>query len=173
MQNDIINEIETIINLRWDVSQSATYSLSLLFQEYVRRSVIWSRHFEKEWKRTLSLSFLVDTEFTPDAETMNRLTSLKTLGSLTTSLCHEMVRWLLLKSSGGLDNYELVDPYAPLQLCFERGGFLLNHHGYFYICNSNGFERYIPTNYGSYADKPPFVELSPQILNGIDENWGK
>ncbi|MEE1782678.1 pentapeptide repeat-containing protein [Streptomyces sp. SP17BM10] len=121
--------VERLTAIDWrddDIASTHAASRSRLFREHLRRAALWTKAYQPagEWP-VVDLATSVDPTVQVDAELAARLDAFleANLADVRAkALCRAAVRWATLLDTTTVRVPELDDPYEPLLLMLERGG---------------------------------------------------
>lgn len=75
--------------------------------------------------------------------------------------CGWFLRWASVKNLPSVASLDLPDPYEPLVLFYERGGWFQREQGYLDL---NG----VNVSLSTYKNRPPLPSLDPASLDALD-----
>jgi hypothetical protein len=162
--------LERLRAITWEDSDRAfdhTRSRALLMREYLRRAALWAQAVgaEDAWP-FFDIAERVDpsVQLPPDiaAELEEFLASNFGRDPLRKT-CHGAVRWAALRDQTKVNLPELLDPYEPLLLMYERGGGFYRE----VLVELNGIAIRLG-NVESNLTAPPFLALAPATLDALD-----
>jgi hypothetical protein len=87
----------------------------------------------------------------------------------TKRVCVYFVHWAEVKDRPKVIEHDLVDPYEPLIVLYERGGnFRRDHSGVWEYHHTSGFPVYTPSD---HLSSTPIIELDETSLDRADEEF--
>ncbi|MEU8516845.1 hypothetical protein AB0C76_35445 [Kitasatospora sp. NPDC048722] len=121
--------VERLTTIDWrdeDTAFTHAASRSRLFREHLRRSALWTQAYEPagDWP-VVDLAASVDPTAQVDAELAARLDAFleaNVADVRAKALCRAALRWATLLDTSAARLPELDDPFEPLLLMLERGG---------------------------------------------------
>ncbi|MEV7024157.1 hypothetical protein [Kitasatospora sp. NPDC093558] len=165
--------LERLTAVDWgdeDTAFAHAVSRSRLFREYLRRSALWAQVYQatRDWP-IVDLAAYIDRTVQVDAELADQLDQLMDaeVGNVRVkALCRAALRWATLLDSSTVRLPKLDDPFEPLLVMFERGGWCG-----LVIENRVADFSIVRVPLGKWQDHlhtEPVISLEQSVLDAID-----
>jgi hypothetical protein len=144
------------------------WSHHALYREYMRRVAIWGQEFG--W--AISYNLLCYTDLATLIQPTNVLPEdvafifeKHPLSLRTRRYFFNALKWALLEDSEKTNLFSLFNPYEPIFLIYERGGFVTGEHGFIEVTGGSFFVGERETS--DVLNYSP-LDLSEEVLDAID-----
>ncbi|MGW4885301.1 hypothetical protein [Streptomyces murinus] len=143
-------------------------SRTLLMREFLRRAALWVEYLggSGRWP-FFDIAERIDPSTRADPGLIERLdefTSGNVPEFIARRMCRAAVHWAELRQSTKVELPDLLDPYEPLVVLYERGGVFFVENGV------ADFElRRVPLrDWQANLAPEPIVEIDPAVLDDVD-----
>ncbi len=172
---------ETVVDLTLGQILSASGQVELvhvashliLLKEYFRRMALWFKALNctDKWPffdAALEIDPLVRADDAHTDKLNEHMRKCKTAYPLMWKALTQALHWGALIDDRKTLPFLLPDPYAPLVIMHQRGGYVEESHGFIYEV-TYGALAILKRSLTDYDQAEPIVELDDTILNKIDE----
>lgn len=162
-----------ILEFTWDdIEPNHIDLLAMLFDEYVRRTILWSKKLNIDWSHPfVDYASLIDSEIRASNDLLDILKTRKTNNIIMNMLFEFMLHWDALRQSRETLLYFDPDIYEPLIKFYLRGGLIIRRNGGVDICTFNGNTRVRIFEESFYTSKTPLLDISNTNLNKLHEKF--
>ena len=168
--------LQRLMQLEWNrntaVRVNTLNSVTLLMQEYLRRTLPWAEALDVRWPYG-SIPFGFDYNIDLPEDDKARFLQKPFPEGHMKMLARSILVWPLINNDDRLRQFQQVhhlpdNPYAPLLLMYERGGMFRRIVSQIEVATMFNGPNILSTRPDLYRDVPPFVELDAAILDEID-----
>lgn len=152
----LIRRIENLKSLSTTRSNSE-YDTVLLLKEYLRRVTIWCRKLDMKFSPFADLPLKINPELDFPKERPDFIRDLNNVSTEMKYLLQIILLWDEISDLLEEKFLILPDPYEPLLLFFEIGGYLRKDQGFLEIWDAQNKVTTIRLSEELYAKKEPFI----------------
>jgi hypothetical protein len=168
--NEVDRLLQRLIAVKWKADPNRFRSHKALLIEYFRRSAIWAKKLDcvNEWFM-FDIALHIDPTVRADNSSVQMLETHLNSGEQIPpemkGLLHYALHWAAVKGRNLTEPFNIADPYEPIVMMYERGGFFYISHDGIEITYVNTISR---RGWQAYASDIPYDNTTESELDSLD-----